>query len=175
MIALQITELKVFMARLLGSNVFDDFLLQEATLQMGISYVIDGHLNEAFYAADADNEEAVDHTDTLTGKGLPKDAFVSYGEVRPTLFELIKGKRTPLGFQLVMQLSSKKSSLLFPEGLDAHLIKGLLMNIRYDGTKVLITSGISYFSFSLDKAPELIWDEALMHFLHSAGIAFEQI
>ncbi len=163
MIALQITELKVFMARLLGSNVFDDFLLQEATLQMGISYVIDGHINEAFYAAD--EEEPAE----------PKAPFITYGEVRPTLFELIKGKRTPLGFQTVMQLSSKKSALLFPEGLDAHLIKGLLMNIRYDGTKVLITSGVSYFSFSPDKAPELIWDEALMHFLTSAGIAFEQI
>ncbi len=164
MIALQITELKVFMARLLGSNVFDDFLLQEATLQMGISYVIDGHINEAFFASDEED-----------GTTDQKSPFISYGEVRPTLFELIKGKRTPLGLQAVMQLSSKKSAMLFPEGLDAHLIKGLLMNIRYDGTKVLITSGISYYSFSLDKAPELIWDEALMHFLRSAGIAFEQI
>ena len=37
MIALQITELKAFMGKLLGTNTFDDFLLQEATLQMGIS------------------------------------------------------------------------------------------------------------------------------------------
>ena len=80
-----------------------------------------------------------------------------------------------MGLQAVMQLSSEKSAVLFPEGLNAHLIKGLLMNIRYDGTKVLITSGISYYSFSLDKAPELIWDEAMMHFLRSAGIAFEQV
>ena len=171
MIALQITELKPFMARLLGSNIFDDFLLQEATLQMGISYVIDGHINEAFYETDTNTDKELSTTDETT----EKEAFVSYGEVRPTLFELIKGKRTPLGLQAVMQLSSKKSTLLFPEGLSAHLIKGLLMNIRYDGTKVLITSGISYTSFSLDKAPELIWDEALMHFLRSAGIAFEQL
>ena len=163
MIALQITELKVFMAKLLGSSTFDDFLLQEATLQMGISYVIDGHINEAFYHTEEEEEAA----------GRPP--FIPYGEVRPTLFELIKGKRTPLGFQVVLQLSPKRSAILFPEGLDAHLIKGLIFNIRYDGTKVLITSGVSYFSFSLDKAPELIWDEALMNFLRSAGIIFEQI
>ena len=94
MIALQITELKPFMARLLGSNTFDDFLLQEATLQMGISYVIDGHINEAFY-----------QTDEETATVSDRPPFISYGEVRNTLFELIKGKRTPLGFQVVLQLS----------------------------------------------------------------------
>ncbi len=164
MIALQITELKSFMTRLLGSNTFDDFLLQEATLQMGISYVIDGHINEAFYQTD-------DETNTQTDRS----SFISYGEVRNTLFDLIKGKRTPLGFQVVLQLSPKRCAILFPEGLDAHLMKGLLMNIRFDGSKAMITSGISYYSFSLDKAPELIWDEALMNFLRSSGINFEQI
>lgn len=162
MIALQITELKAFMSKLLTTNIFDDFLLQEATLQMGIGYVIDGHINKAFYQ----NEE-----DQLT----ERQAFITYGEVRSTLFDLIKGKRTPLGFQVLLQLSSKKSAILFPEGLESHLIKGLIMNIRYDGSKALITSGISYSSFSLDKAPELIWDEAMMNFLRRASIAFEEV
>lgn len=162
MIALQITELKAFMGKLLATGTFDDFLLQEATLQMGIGYVIDGHINEAFYQTEEDKS-----TDRLP--------FITYGEVRSTLFDLIKGKRTPLGFQVVLQLSPKRCSILFPEGLEAHLIKGLIMNIRFDGSKALITSGISYSSFSLDKAPELIWDEAMMTFLRGAGIAFDQI
>ena len=162
MIALHITELKVFMSKLLTTNIFDDFLLQEATLQMGIGYVIDGRINKAFYQ----NEE-----DQLT----ERSTFITYGEVRSTLFDLIKGKRTPLGFQVLLQLPPKKSAVLFPEGLDAHLIKGLVMNIRFDGSKALITSGISYTSFSLDKAPELIWDEAMMNFLRRAGISFEEV
>ena len=138
------------------------FLLQEATLQMGIGYVIDGHINEAFYQNEEDTQ-------------AERTPFVPYSEVRSTLFDLIKGKRTPLGFQVVLQLSPKRCAILFPEGLDAHLIKGLILNIRFDGSKAMITSGISYYSFSLDKAPELIWDEALMTFLRGAGIAFEQI
>ena len=162
MIALHITELKAFMSKLLTTNIFDDFLLQEATLQMGIGYVIDGRINKAFYQ----NEE-----DPLT----ERSTFITYGEVRSTLFDLIKGKRTPLGFQVLLQLPPKKSAVLFPEGLDAHLIKGLVMNIRFDGSKALITSGISYTSFSLDKAPELIWDEAMMNFLRRAGISFEEV
>jgi hypothetical protein len=162
MIALHITELKAFMSKLLTTNIFDDFLLQEATLQMGIGYVIDGRINKAFYQ----NEE-----DQLT----ERSTFITYGEVRSTLFDLIKGKRTPLGFQVLLQLPPKKSAVLFPEGLDAHLIKGLVMNIRFDGSKALITSGISYTSFSLDKAPELIWDEAMMNFLRRAGISFEEV
>lgn len=164
MIALQITELKAFMGKLLGTTTFDDFLLQEATLQMGISYIIDGHINKAFYQTDEDMEDAGD-----------RPPFISYGEVRSTLFDLIKGKRTPLGFQVVLQLSPKKCTMLFPEGLEAHLIKGLLLNIRYDGSKAMITSGISYSSFSLGKAPELIWDEALMNFLRNAGILFDRL
>jgi hypothetical protein len=162
MIALQITELKAFMSKLLATNIFDDFLLQEATLQMGIGYVIDGHINKAFYQ----NEE-----DQLA----ERSTFITYGEVRGTLFDLIKGKRTPLGFQVLLQLPPKKCVVLFPDGLDAHLIKGLVMNIRFDGSKALITSGISYTSFSLDKAPELIWDEAMMNFLRRAGISFEEV
>ena len=162
MIALHITELKAFMSKLLTTNIFDDFLLQEATLQMGIGYVIDGRINKAFYQ----NEE-----DQLT----ERSTFITYGEVRSTLFDLIKGKRTPLGFQVLLQLPPQKSAVLFPEGLDAHLIKGLVMNIRFDGSKALITSGISYTSFSLDKAPELIWDEAMMNFLRRAGISFEEV
>lgn len=164
MIALQITELKPFMGKLLGTNIFDDFLLQEATLQMGIHYYIDGHINKAFYEANENTESSVE---------LPP--FISYGEVRGTLYDLIKGKRTPLGFQVVLQLSPERCSMIFPEGLEKHFIKGLLLNIRYDGAKAMITSGISYSSFTLDKAPDLIWDEALMSFLRGADISFEQL
>ena len=49
------------------------------------------------------------------------------------------------------------------------------MNIRFDGSKALITSGVSYYSFSFNKAPELIWDEAMMTFLKGAGIVFDQL
>lgn len=161
MIALQITELKTFMGMLLKNTTFDDFLLQEATLQMAISYVIDGHINEGFFE---EGERSTDAPD-----------YITYGEVRATLFELIKGKRTPIGFQLVLQLSPEKSAILFPDGLASHFIKGLIMNIRYDGTKAIITSGINYASFSLDKTPELIWDEALMNMLSQANIAFETL
>lgn len=163
MIALQVTELKSFMSKLLAGKTFDDFLLQEATLQMGVSYVIDGHINRAFYSSE----------ETEADKELPD--FVRYSEVRNTLFTLIKGKRTPLGFQVVLQLSPARTDILFPEGLYAHLIKALILNIRYDGSKAILTSGINYYSFSLDKAPELIWDEALMHFLTTAQIGFEQL
>lgn len=161
MIALQITELKTFMGMLLKNTTFDDFLLQEATLQMAISYVIDGHIHGEFF----EEQERLE--------GSPD--FISYGEVRPTLFELIKGKRTPLGLQLVLQLSPERSTILFPDGLSNHAIKGLILNIRYDGNKVIITSGINYASFSLDKTPELIWDEALMNMLSQANITFEAL
>lgn len=162
MIALQITELKSFMGKLLATNVFDDFLLQEAVLQMGIGYVIDGHLHKDFYA----NEEDAP---------IANLEFIPYREVKSTLFDLIKGKRTPLGFQIVLQLSPSKCLALFPEGLEAHLIKALIVNIRFDGSKAMVTSGISYTSFSMEKEPERIWDKALADFFVKADIRFDYI
>lgn len=163
MIALQITETKAFMSRLLASDAFDEFLLQEAVLQMGIGYVIDGHINKDFY-----QEEELAALSEQAG-------FIPYKEVRNTLFSLIKGKRTPLAFQVILQLSPKDSAVLFPQGLKSQLIKALLVHIRFDNGKVFITSGISYESFSLDKSPEHIWDEALKKWLYKTGIAFEQL
>lgn len=162
MIALQITELKSFMGKLLATNMFDDFLLQEAVLQMGISYVIDGHINEAFYSQEEEPQ-------------LTNLTFIPYKEVRSTLFELIKGKRTPLGFQIVLQLSPIVSNTLFPEGLQTHLIKGLIANIRFDGSKAIITSAVNYTSFSMEKEPEHIWDQYLTAFFVRAGVSFETL
>lgn len=130
---------------------------------MGVGYVIDGHINKDFY-----QEEEL--------SAFPGHAdFIPYGEVRNTLFSLIKGKRTPLAFQVVLQLSPKNCALLFPEGIHTHLIKNLLLHIRFDGSKARITSGISYTSFSPDKGPEAIWDEALTKWLCNAGIAFDRL
>ena len=45
MLALKLTEVKDFMNKLLRSETFDHFLLQEAVIASAANYVIDGRLN----------------------------------------------------------------------------------------------------------------------------------
>ena len=49
MIALELTDIKDFMNKLLRTEVFDHFLLQEAVITSGASYVIDGHITKGYY------------------------------------------------------------------------------------------------------------------------------
>ena len=50
MIALELTNIKDFMNKLLKTETFDHFLLQEAVLSSAASYVIDGHITNGFFS-----------------------------------------------------------------------------------------------------------------------------
>ena len=52
MIALKITNVKQFMAKLLGSEDFDSFLLEEAAISTYNTFMIDGHQNRDFYSTE---------------------------------------------------------------------------------------------------------------------------
>ena len=52
MIALKITNVKQFMAKLLGGEDFDSFLLEEATISTYNTFMIDGHQNRDFYSTE---------------------------------------------------------------------------------------------------------------------------
>ena len=45
-VALELTDIKDFMNKLLRSEIFDHFLLQEGVITSAASYVIDGHINK---------------------------------------------------------------------------------------------------------------------------------
>ncbi|MCD7863722.1 MAG: DUF5721 family protein [Lachnospiraceae bacterium] len=158
MLALQIDEVKTFMNRLLAGSAFDTFLFVEGALQMGFGYEFDGHLNRDFYTED--ELAGIDEEET----------YISYSQVRPVLFSLIRGKRTPLSFRLTLQLKESQAQALLSSVSSAASVKGLLLNIRYDGQKVFLTSGVNYSAFSFDKAPERAWDTWLTEFIKSLSL-----
>ncbi|MCD7751999.1 MAG: DUF5721 family protein [Lachnospiraceae bacterium] len=161
MLALQIDEVKTFMNRLLAGSAFDAFLFVEGALQMGFGYEFDGHLNRDFYT---EGELA----------GFPgnseEETYIPYSQVRPVLFSLIRGKRTPLSFRLTLQANTSQTQTLLSSVSSAASVKGLLLNIRFDGQKVMLTSGVNYSTFSFDKAPEHTWDQWLMEFIKSLSL-----
>lgn len=162
MIALQITSMKQFMSQLLASDTFDIFLLEEAMISTASTITIDGHVNHDFY-----------------GDGEKTDfEFRPWRELKGLCFDLIKGKRTPLSFRFVLHLMPEKTAALLEKescSVESSQIRALVLNIRYDGTKAVLTTGTSYHTFLLSREPDAIWDKAVRKYLGGKGIPFEEV
>lgn len=164
MIALKILQQKQFMAKLLTAELFDRYLLEEASIDTFNTFNIDGKIHREFYSGtDADPEE------------IPAEDFSRWSKVRPLCLDLIKGKRTPLSFKFVLHLSPEEKAAVFGgEDMDVtpeQISPGLI--IKYKSGEVIITTGISYSIFTLDKSAEKAWDNYIPSFLSSNNIDFE--
>ena len=166
MIALKIIEVKDFMNKFLCQDVFDHFLLQEATIQTNAIYHINGTLQSDFYTEEELEEQQL--------SGL---AFLPYGLLRNQCFQIIRGKKTPSSF--------KFSLLLSPENLKRTLsktgssyteqdISAVFLNVRFQNGILTLITGISYRIFSTDKTLEHEWDALLKLFLKKHAIDFEE-
>lgn len=160
-----ITDRKDFMNKLLNSECFDSFLLQEASIHVAQTYIIDGHINTDFYSKE-------EQQDTVC---CPYE-FAEWKNIRPLCFQLIKGKRTPLTFHFVLLLKPESQTALLSKASLAEYdtnVSHFIMNIKFDQSGLSITSGVSYHSFSLNKDGEILWDKSLATFLAGKQIAFD--
>ena len=163
MIALQIADIKTFMKQLLLSESFDRFLLLEGTVTTFNTFHIDGSLQKTFYTTE-EQEQIGDRTLSL------------WSEVRPFCLELIKGKKTPLSFRFTFQLASANAEKLLTQTgiqIPADQIRGLLLNIRFDGKHLLCTTGTSVAVFTMDKKLDHAWDDMVQKYFRQQGIPFE--
>ncbi len=149
------------MAKLLVSDVFDIFRLQEANLITAVTYNISGRIRPDFYPSE--------ERENLS------EEFISWSDMRPRLFELIKGKNAPVSFRMTLSLENDEMlALMAKESPEGHsdALRALVINIRFENGAVSIITGTSYDSFVLDKSEEQIWDKAFVKFLSSKGIEF---
>ena len=86
--SLLIPDVKDFMGKLFGSELFDAFAVSEASVSTFTSFQIDGSFHRDYYGDPA-------------GAGEDCPAALTWKLLRPHLFELIKGKYVPLGLKLV--------------------------------------------------------------------------
>lgn len=175
MTAVQITSMKDFMNKLLLSDTFDCFLLEEAVVRTASTFTIDGHINKEFFSGE--NTEITFLNEASANKEPPTSGrdFRPWSEMKGLCFDLIKGKRTPLFFRFVLQLMPEKAAALLERencDVDSSQIKALVLNIRYDGTKAVLTTGISFHTFVMSKEPDIIWDKALLKYLDGNGIEY---
>lgn len=167
MIALKITNIKHFMGRLLGSEDFNSFLLEEASISTYNTFHIDGHLNREFYSTEEWEDETL----------RPYD-FSMWKTIRPICFDLIKGTHTPSAFRFVLHLIPDHVQSILSKGdttVTLQQLKAFVLNIKYDGTGLTLVTGTAFHTFLMDKTPDALWDQAVKQFLAKKGIAYEEL
>ena len=160
MIALSLTEVKECMSKLLLSETFDSFLFVEGEVTTFNTFHIDGYLHKDFFS----ENEILDREYTL------------WKDIREHFFSLIKGKRTPLNFKFVLGLSeSNIQKLIQQQGLDFELedIRGLYINLKFDGQKLQCVTGTAMTLFTMDKSLEQAWDVMVQKFFTQKEIPFD--
>ena len=164
MLSIQIQDVKGFMNHLLRSDLFHPFYLWEASIKTSIHYHVDGHLNHDFF-----------NTDEL--EALPQTDYISWAEVKPQIFSMVKGFKTPLSMKIILMLSqSNVNSLLTKYNLPLSVenINGLFFNIYFDGINLSCTTGVSYRTFTMDKRLEAIFEESMLTWLRHYKIPYTQ-
>ena len=160
MIALSLTEVKECMSKLLLSETFDSFQFIEGEVTTYCTFSIDGYLQKEFFAE----------------QDTPNREYILWKEIREHVFSLIKGKRTPLNFKIVLGLSASNiEKLIKQQGVDFELedVRGLYINLKFDGQKLQCITGTAMHLFTMDKSLEQAWDVMVQKFFTQKEIPFE--
>jgi hypothetical protein len=162
MISLKIEEQKTFTSELFIGNIFDSFLVREVSITTFNTFTIDGRVRQGYYSDEELEENKIEE-------------FSSWKALKPFCFSLIKGKRLPESFRIVLLLApaarerfvKKHAPSLLPEQ-----VGGLYLNIQYENGTMTCVTGTSLNVFTMDKSLDREWDEAVMQFLTRNMIAF---
>lgn len=150
----QIEDIKTFMNELLVHDKYDSFYLYEARVKTALDYYISGKINADFY----DSEELL----ALSERG--ESEYISWKHIKNTIYDLIKGKRLPISFKLILMFNRENiTRLVEMNNLSMHPedVGALFFNIYYEKGTLTATTGTSIKVFSLDKTLEHLWDESV--------------
>ena len=165
MVAYKVRDVRSCMNELLCKETFDFFLLQEAVINTFSTFSIDGHRNDGYF------------TTAETAELESDDSLMPYEYFRNFCFDIIKGKKTPLSFQVILSLPTRiieqiiESAELNFQAEDVNLVA----IFRFNDNGLTITTGTSFNEFVMDKSLERQFDEWFYKFLNAAGIDVDKI
>ncbi|MBQ9118464.1 MAG: hypothetical protein IJY09_00200 [Lachnospiraceae bacterium] len=165
MVAFQIREVKKFMAKLLGQMDFDDFCVSEAEVFMAAGYKINGHRNKNFYT----KEE---------WEAMTEPEFLRWEEIRPMVFQMIRGNKTPTSLSVVLLLSRAKTESLLQDsgaGLRMEDVTGLYLNLKFTEGALMAVTATGLATFLPDKQLERAWDAWVKEFWKEHEIEFDEV
>ena len=116
------------------------------------SFSIDGKRNPDFYSSDE------------LESGL--SAYAGWEEIRPFVFQTLKGNKLPKSIKLVLSL---------PEEKLVHLpnTKAAFLNLTFRENEILCTTAIAQETFSLDKQGEAVWEDYILKFFKKYHIGIQ--
>lgn len=152
MLAFTVNDTKSFMNLLLKGDTFDTFHFRQGELHTFASFIMEGKRNMDFYG-----------TEELE-QGLSR--YVRWEEMRPFVFQAIKGNKLPKSIKIVFSLPDEKIENLSNTS-------AAFLNILFKENTVLCTTAISQESFSLDKSSEKLWEEYVLKFFKKNGIGIQ--
>lgn len=161
MTELKITEINRFMGVLLKSEAFDGFLLREGLVRTYMDFSFDGAIQ-------------TDYFDTDEVKSLQK--YVQWGKIREHIFDLIKGKKTPLLIKLSLVAEDHRArELMTEQGVNISDTEQLLlsMNITYQKGEMRVVTGAFRSTFTIGHDMDHAWDEWVTENFKKMGIATE--
>lgn len=148
MLVTNVNNTKEFMAMLLKKDIFDAFQVREVLITTFTTFEIHGNLNKDFF----DTEEEIDRK------------FCVWRELKPYVFELIKGNRLPKSIKIVFSADEPLLEAISPEA------SALFVNISFENNRLGIITGSSLKNFTLSKTVEFMWDDWVIRFLESHKI-----
>ena len=159
MLSIRINELKKFTSMLFLEDAFDKFCLHDAVFRTAVSTVIDGSRNMDFYQ----EGEA------------PAEPYALWPEVKPLLYQAVRGSRLPVSFRLVLLTGSTATQAITRRsGFTDCEVTSLSLNISYREQVLTLTTGVSYKGFSMEKSLEKYWDAAVLQFLDKHGLTYTE-
>lgn len=165
MISLHVVDVKSFMNHLLIQTVFDNFLLSELEITTYNQFKINGKLNSGWY--DEEEKEA-----------LEERQYSTWAEIKAIAFSLMKGKKVPAMFKIVLILSPANTKKIIEKALpnfELSQVGSLYLNIRYENGSLHLVTGVSMKVFTMDKTVEQEWDSNMKRFLKHFEIVFEEV
>lgn len=164
MTALHFPDIRLTTNKLFAAEDFDAFLVSELSLSTLCTFQVDGHIPVDYFSA----EEL---------EGLPDPKLIAWKQLRPLVFQLVKGNRLPGQFKIVFRLAGynvekflKQTGLSYrPED-----IGGLFLNLRYMNQALSCYTGTSLNVFDLSKSLDHEWDRMVKGFFRQKGIPFEE-
>lgn len=134
---------KTSMSHLLLKPTFHHFSFIEGEVTTFNKFHIDGRIYKEFF------DEA------------PGQQYSDWKDVQEYFLSIIRGKRTPLNFKMILSLAQKN----FPAFLSScklsfrpEEIQGLYLNLRYEENQLKCVTGTSMNVFTMDKSLEQEWD-----------------
>lgn len=164
MIALRLPDIKTTTNKLFAAEDFDAFLVSEVSLSTFCSFQIDGRIPADYYS-DEEQEALIDKQ------------TIAWKQLRPLMFQLIKGNRLPGQFKIVFRLNGHNVEKFVKQtGLpySAADIGGLFLNIRYHNGNLSAYTGTSLNIFDLSKQLDHEWDRMVKGFFKQRQIPFEE-